>query len=243
MKPWFNKFAALALTAGSLAGSAQAYTIASVQLQAYRATPQNPNGTQLYYDVESGGAASATRSTPDGYASALSGPAKGGTVSATAFALSEAHLASSAYHYDLKLTAPPTASAKVKIAYSGTLSSWGSGEAFAFITVGDYFTDPNYSYTEFVSSDPLGKAKSRTFKGTVTYTLYGGESVPFELDAGARVNEGAAFGNGKPGFGFAYLDPTVTIGSVPEPASWAMMIAGFGLVGGMARRQRVAAAA
>ncbi len=30
--------------------------------------------------------------------------------------------------------------------------------------------------------------------------------------------------------------------AVPEPASWAMMIAGFGLVGGMARRRRMAAA-
>ena len=28
-------------------------------------------------------------------------------------------------------------------------------------------------------------------------------------------------------------------GAVPEPASWAMMIAGFGLVGGAIRRQRV----
>jgi hypothetical protein len=33
-----------------------------------------------------------------------------------------------------------------------------------------------------------------------------------------------------------------TSGAVPEPASWAMLIAGFGLVGAMQRRrQRVAA--
>ncbi len=32
-------------------------------------------------------------------------------------------------------------------------------------------------------------------------------------------------------------------GAVPEPASWAMMIAGFGLVGAMARRRRYAIAA
>ena len=30
----------------------------------------------------------------------------------------------------------------------------------------------------------------------------------------------------------------VSVGGVPEPASWAMMIAGFGLVGAAARRRR-----
>ncbi len=33
-----------------------------------------------------------------------------------------------------------------------------------------------------------------------------------------------------------------TGGAVPEPASWAMLIAGFGLVGGVARRRRLLAA-
>lgn len=32
-----------------------------------------------------------------------------------------------------------------------------------------------------------------------------------------------------------------TAGAIPEPASWAMLIAGFGLVGGMARRRRLMA--
>ncbi|MFN7174641.1 MAG: PEPxxWA-CTERM sorting domain-containing protein, partial [Thermaurantiacus tibetensis] len=31
-------------------------------------------------------------------------------------------------------------------------------------------------------------------------------------------------------------------GVIPEPATWAMLIAGFGLVGGMARRRRLARA-
>jgi hypothetical protein len=35
----------------------------------------------------------------------------------------------------------------------------------------------------------------------------------------------------------------INLGAVPEPSSWAMLIAGFGLVGAAARRRRVAAAA
>ena len=37
-------------------------------------------------------------------------------------------------------------------------------------------------------------------------------------------------------------DPeAIVIGSVPEPSVWAMLIAGFGLVGFQARRRRIAA--
>jgi PEP-CTERM motif len=32
----------------------------------------------------------------------------------------------------------------------------------------------------------------------------------------------------------------VTQGAIPEPASWAMLITGFGLVGAARRRQRLA---
>jgi hypothetical protein len=43
------------------------------------------------------------------------------------------------------------------------------------------------------------------------------------------------------GVAFEFDDVAAGIGAVPEPASWALMIGGFGLVGGaMRRRQRVA---
>jgi hypothetical protein len=47
---------------------------------------------------------------------------------------------------------------------------------------------------------------------------------------------------GKDGPTGGFLSPeTVTITSfVPEPAAWAMMIAGFGLVGGMLRHKKSA---
>lgn len=37
------------------------------------------------------------------------------------------------------------------------------------------------------------------------------------------------------------FDASPVVGGVPEPAAWAMLLAGFGLVGGIARRQRVVA--
>lgn len=41
--------------------------------------------------------------------------------------------------------------------------------------------------------------------------------------------------------GFSFDDFTFSSGGVPEPASWAMLIAGFGIVGGSLRRRRPAA--
>jgi hypothetical protein len=37
--------------------------------------------------------------------------------------------------------------------------------------------------------------------------------------------------------------PPPPVGGVPEPASWALLVAGFGIVGGVARRRRMAVVA
>jgi hypothetical protein len=44
-----------------------------------------------------------------------------------------------------------------------------------------------------------------------------------------------------PEFSFFGRD-ALSIGTIPEPSSWAMLIAGFGLVGATLRRRRVIAA-
>lgn len=63
------------------------------------------------------------------------------------------------------------------------------------------------------------------------YLLVGGQTAPFFQSTGAaalRANQ-LAFAAGQGG-------------TVPEPASWAMLIAGFGLVGASLRRRRMAVA-
>ena len=42
--------------------------------------------------------------------------------------------------------------------------------------------------------------------------------------------------------GAAYFGPNLTLQGVPEPASWALMIGGFGIVGAATRRRRASAA-
>ena len=47
-----------------------------------------------------------------------------------------------------------------------------------------------------------------------------------------------AFGNLAPGLSFTSASGTFLSGNVPEPASWAMLLAGFGLTGAALRGRR-----
>ena len=57
-------------------------------------------------------------------------------------------------------------------------------------------------------------------------------SLPSALTAAAANNAPGSFG-----FAQAYIDPVMTMGAVPEPKSWAMLIAGFGLTAAAMRRR------
>jgi hypothetical protein len=77
--------------------------------------------------------------------------------------------------------------------------------------------------------------------GGLADTFYG-----FSRDGGIQDIRGISiWNNDAAGIGFDNLkfDVRSTGGVVPEPASWAMLIAGFGLVGGSMRRRRLATAA
>jgi hypothetical protein len=60
--------------------------------------------------------------------------------------------------------------------------------------------------------------------------IYGG--IHFEFDNGRAVNNAFNLGS------FVADTQLQRIGAVPEPASWAMLITGFGLVGAVSRRRR-----
>ncbi|TFU00442.1 PEP-CTERM sorting domain-containing protein [Polymorphobacter arshaanensis] len=84
------------------------------------------------------------------------------------------------------------------------------------------------------------------FDGT-SYTAYDLTSLivnftgwSFAAGAPQAINDSGdivGFGLAPDGFEHGYL-----LTAVPEPASWAMMIGGFGMIGGALRRRRVAVA-
>jgi len=59
----------------------------------------------------------------------------------------------------------------------------------------------------------------------------------FNLPDGVTANAGDYLVNNR------FIDPLAPAGGVPEPASWALMIAGFGLAGAALRKRRKLAAA
>ncbi|MBL8556893.1 MAG: PEPxxWA-CTERM sorting domain-containing protein [Phenylobacterium sp.] len=90
--------------------------------------------------------------------------------------------------------------------------------------------------------------------GAATYDFFPGNPNPFQLgnDFGFRtyVDNGAGPGGGDPDPGPGGGDPDPgpgggdpPVGGVPEPATWALMLVGFGAAGaGLRRRRRVLAA-
>ena len=119
------------------------------------------------------------------------------------------------------------ASALVLTASSFTNTSVNGQGAFDFGDLGLFLDDGTLLEAGTItprSADGSTKASlgSYTLAQGSYYIAYNG-TVP---DGGASV-----------GSSIAFIAP-----AVPEPASWAMMITGFGLVGGMARSRKVKAA-
>lgn len=76
-----------------------------------------------------------------------------------------------------------------------------------------------------------------------TDTPFGINWKPFSVDFVANGATTIAFTNGTTGDNMLGLDDVSAVSAVPEPASWAMLIAGFALTGAAMRRRKGALAA
>lgn len=128
--------------------------------------------------------------------------------------------------------------------------------SFAFNSVVDFYTGVSIGQNVRSLTLSLGGGATFDFVGTVVPAFSG---VAIRLNAGRDLltlafsspgeGFGVTLGNVTGGDDFLILLPqsgdsfTLTFGAaVPEPASWALMISGFGLVGVALRRSAVVAA-
>lgn len=93
---------------------------------------------------------------------------------------------------------------------------WGGGFTFIPYVVDEYGNDPVYDY----KLDVLGPS------------ALGGAAGDYHILPGVYDTEDAY------GDAFRVTIAQIDIGAVPEPGSWAMMLGGFGLIGGALRQRR-----
>jgi hypothetical protein len=105
----------------------------------------------------------------------------------------------------------------------------------------------SFSYNNFAGSQFQGSLNAYNANGVLlqNFVLTGGNGWEVKTLTAAGISRidviGAAVGGSTLIFGIDQLNFTpVATAAVPEPASWAMMIGGFGLVGGAMRRRRSA---
>ena len=93
------------------------------------------------------------------------------------------------------------------------------------------FLIPNSAFTA-----PLAGLASQYELGQQFATIGSTVTLRLSQSFGYSVAGGATYGNDR--LGSVTLGGTAMAAAVPEPASWAMMIGGFGLAGGVMRRRR-----
>lgn len=126
----------------------------------------------------------------------------------------------------------------------GTLTLDGRGDPNALFVfqIGSALTAGNGSAITFTNG---GKAANLFFQVGSSATLGSNSAfagtilalTSITLDPGATIASGRALAiNGA----VTMINNSVSVPSVPEPASWAMMLGGFGMIGGAMRRRRTA---
>lgn len=154
-------------------------------------------------------------------------------------------------NYQFKIEEGPDSPywASVNFAAAKNLQNVGSMSVSAY---GAWTNTPAHTQATFPGSEGTTGSFSTTYTYTYYFNLRGADplmNLRLTADAFASYGSVAAFNNtGSISF---ILPETVTFTSdsgtflsaaVPEPSSWALMIAGFGAIGAMMRRRRAVAA-
>lgn len=128
----------------------------------------------------------------------------------------------------------------VKVRVSGTGYSLGLERNDAFYLTSGQTHDPSYYQLTFGTQTLVGFSPARNAVNFVVGGLpdYQANHVyDFMLDTGTLVPTQLHFGVGDGIYNDNEGAFVVSLG-VPEPAAWAMMVGGFGAVGGAVRRRR-----
>jgi hypothetical protein len=104
---------------------------------------------------------------------------------------------------------------------------------------GGFTDDPNLPNLVFtyvgpnVNISPDTCCTERSFAGIGAQSIYN-QITTDGFSGNATINQGQVAGNQAMNFG------SVEVPAVPEPATWGMMLLGFGAIGGMMRRKKAA---
>ena len=129
----------------------------------------------------------------------------------------------------------------VHVTVSGIGQSLGSQYNDAFYLIASTTHDANYYQLTFgtsplVAFDPTQNAVNFVVGGLPAYQA--SHVYSFYLSTGLAVPGQLHFGVGDGNFGDNSGSFRITVSDAPEPASWALMLGGFGLVGGAMRSRR-----
>jgi choice-of-anchor C domain-containing protein len=110
------------------------------------------------------------------------------------------------------------------------------------LSANPFALDGQYGATVSVTgAAAVGYNYLKTAANTPTNMLY--QSFAYAFTATSQTKTIAFVGNGNGPLGIVLDNVSIVEAGVPEPASWAMMLAGFGLTGAMMRRRRPVPAA
>ena len=226
-----------------LAGAAQA-------TETYTGNVASGIGGTIAYD---GGVTTAPASYTVGgggdVATSVSSSANGGSVTSTATSNVLLNSASTKLQFTARLVGPDGAPVRARVIANG--SATGTG---LYATSSAYFTLEGFelltgyaSYYHGQSGYPPSFAIDTMAFFTpnadfiVTMLALAGAGDPFVHDPASAFATVDPMFIVDPAFASAYHFegiPTELTAGIPEPSSWALMIAGFGLVGSMVRRRR-----